>query len=391
MTHHHVVMVPKKIALKYVLRGTFLFDLAGSFPTDILFSCFEENQRLTFELISLLCLFRTISLNVYIHKLARAYDIPSTSFGLVTIVFWCIIVLHWQTCVNWLTPLVATPWSERPADSYWIHIFNLWEEPTDRQYLICLLRSIAIFLSAGLRSAVPTSNDDILMVIILQMVGAIMICILISRVMIYYHTIRSSQIRFQDITAEVRCYMQRRQLSRLQQFRIMTFYEYRYQHKYFRESVILITLSTQMRQEIRMHTCRKLVENVTFFDNLPFALLARIVGLLKSEIFLTNDVIVRVNQPGDCMYFIASGTVAIYTATGKEVCHLEDGAHFGEIALVMPAERRVASVIAIETCELYRLTRADFARTIHPYPMLWDRVKKIAIERHEKTAILDMS
>jgi len=384
-------MIPSKIVLRYLLEGTFLFDLAGSFPTDILFACFDEDERLTYELISLLCVFRTISLNIYIRKLAEAYDIPSTSFGLLTIIFWFIIILHWQACVNWLTPLVSTPWPQRPVNTSWIHKFDLWEQPTDRQYLICLLRSIAIFISAGLRGTVPQATDDIVLVIVLQLIGAIVICLLISRVMVYYYTIRSSQIRFQDIVAEVRRYMQRRQLSRLQQLRIMTYYEYRYQLRYFRESVILITLSMQMRQEIRMHTCRKLVENVTFFDNLPLTLLTRIVTLLKSEIFLTNDVIVRVNQPGDCMYFIASGTVAIYTGTGKEVCHLEDGAHFGEIALVMPAERRVASVVAIETCELYRLTRADFARTIHPYPMLWDRVKKIAIERHEKTSILDMS
>ena len=138
-----------------------------------------------------------------------------------------------------------------------------------------------------------------------------------------------------------------------------------------------------------MHSCRKLVENVTFFNNLPLSLLSRIVVLLKSEVFLTNDVIVKANQTGDCMYFIATGTVAVYTSTGKEVCHLEDGAHFGEIALVMPDAKRVASVVAIETCKLYKLERADFARTIHPYPMLWERIKKIAIERHEKTTILN--
>lgn len=144
-----------------------------------------------------------------------------------------------------------------------------------------------------------------------------------------------------------------------------------------------------MRQEIRMHSCRKLVENVPFFNNIPLTLLARIVALMKSEIFLTNDVIVRANTPGDCMYFIATGTVAVYTPSGKEVCHLEDGAHFGEIALVMPDEKRIASVVAVEVCELYRLERADFSRTIHPYPMLWERIKQIAMERHEKTVIFN--
>lgn len=41
---------------------------------------------------------------------------------------------------------------------------------------------------------------------------------------------------------------------------------------------------------------------------------------MKSEIYLTNDVIVRAGISGDSMYFISTGTIAVYTANGKEVC-----------------------------------------------------------------------
>lgn len=68
-----------------------------------------------------------------------------------------------------------------------------------------------------------------------------------------------------------------------------------------------------------MHSCRKLVENVAFFKNLPITLLVRIVSCLKSEVFLVNDVIVKANTSGDCMYFISTGTVAVYTKSGREV------------------------------------------------------------------------
>lgn len=72
-----------------------------------------------------------------------------------------------------------------------------------------------------------------------------------------------------------------------------------------------------------------------------------------------------------------------------QICHLEDGAHFGEIALVMQDELRVASVIAVEVCELYRLDRKDFVRAIHPYPDLLDNIQRIAADRMEKTTMLD--
>lgn len=68
-----------------------------------------------------------------------------------------------------------------------------------------------------------------------------------------------------------------------------------------------------------MHNCRKLVENVEFFKDLPLALIVRIVSNMQVEIYLVNDVIIKVNSLGDSMYFIACGTVAVYSKAGKEV------------------------------------------------------------------------
>lgn len=68
-----------------------------------------------------------------------------------------------------------------------------------------------------------------------------------------------------------------------------------------------------------MNTCRKLVEDVSFFKNLPMSLLVRIVSSLSYDIFLTNDVIAKVGTIGNSMYFISNGTVAVYSNHGKEV------------------------------------------------------------------------
>lgn len=43
-----------------------------------------------------------------------------------------------------------------------------------------------------------------------------------------------------------------------------------------------------------------------------------------------------------------------------QVCHLEDGTHFGEVALLMKDSKRMATVVAVEITQLYRLDAADF-------------------------------
>jgi len=67
------------------------------------------------------------------------------------------------------------------------------------------------------------------------------------------------------------------------------------------------------------------------------------------------------------------------------MCHLNDGAHFGEIALLMADQRRIVSVVAIEVCELYRLDRKDFRHCIDVHSELFAEIERISTERIEKT------
>ena len=381
----------KMIMRRYVRRGTFFADLLGSLPTDLFFLSSWNELIVARELSTMIYVFRIFSLYSYIGKMLEAYDVTKAPSGFFYMIPSLLIILHWLACVTWIVPIatmsLSTP--QQPRGGSWTNIDKLWSRDYQFKYWSCWTRSVAIFTRSGFLHPEPEVTEDQYLGIAIQLFGTLVFCIVVALVMKHFKGFNSSILQYQASVAQLKKYMRHKQLPRSVQRRFITYYEFRYQHRYFREAEILHTISSQMRQEIGMHSCRKLVENVTFFNNLPILLLTRIVAILKSEIFLANDVIVRANQLGDCMYFIATGTVAIYTNSGREICHLEDGAHFGEIALVMPDERRVASVVAIEVCELYRLERADFARTIHPYPMLWEQIKKIAIERHENTAIIN--
>lgn len=70
-----------------------------------------------------------------------------------------------------------------------------------------------------------------------------------------------------------------------------------------------------------------------------------------------------------------------FFSAGTEVSHLQDGDYFGEISILFENQRRIASVIAIETCEVYKLTKADFHRVIGPHENLLFVLRKKATER----------
>ncbi|CAK9817140.1 Potassium/sodium hyperpolarization-activated cyclic nucleotide-gated channel 4 [Anthophora plagiata] len=155
---------------------------------------------------------------------------------------------------------------------------------------------------------------------------------------------------------------------------------------------ILGTLSNELvLPELILHNYKRLINSVELFKHLPQTVVIQLSSSLRSEIYMPGDEIVKAGSRGEALYFVSSGTVAIYTAVGKEICHLEDGSYFGEIALVMDSEHRVATVVAVETCEIYMLHRDDFRRYILPYPDLLNRLQNVALDHLNTSLLLDVA
>ncbi|XP_044758495.1 potassium/sodium hyperpolarization-activated cyclic nucleotide-gated channel 2-like isoform X3 [Coccinella septempunctata] len=145
----------------------------------------------------------------------------------------------------------------------------------------------------------------------------------------------------------------------------------------------------KLKREINIQVCKRLVQQAAFLADLPTKVLGDVLTHLKSEVFLPNDVIIRAGAPGDCMYFLSSGTVLVTTPSGKEVCHLQDGAYFGEIALLSKETKRTANVIALEICETYRLDKKVFKMSIKKYPDCVKVIQALAEIRHQETNALE--
>lgn len=68
-----------------------------------------------------------------------------------------------------------------------------------------------------------------------------------------------------------------------------------------------------------MFSFRKLLKEVSILKGISQDMLEIIITNLKEEIYLPNDVIIKAGTPGDCLYFLNSGTACVLTSTGKEV------------------------------------------------------------------------
>jgi voltage-gated potassium channel len=104
-----------------------------------------------------------------------------------------------------------------------------------------------------------------------------------------------------------------------------------------------------------------LVAKVPFFHDVGAAVIADVAQLLRPRDYPAGAVIVRRGERGDCMYFVASGEVAIRVS--PESIRLGPGDFFGELAL-LTGDPRNATVVALRQCTLLRLDIVDFRQLL---------------------------
>jgi CRP/FNR family cyclic AMP-dependent transcriptional regulator len=109
----------------------------------------------------------------------------------------------------------------------------------------------------------------------------------------------------------------------------------------------------------------ELLRQVSLFAGISDTELQALAALTRDRAYPKGSVIVFADEPGDCMYVVASGAVKVVLIAedGREVILsvLGPRSHFGEMAL-LDEERRSAHVIALEDTTLTVLRRDDFQR-----------------------------
>ena len=102
-----------------------------------------------------------------------------------------------------------------------------------------------------------------------------------------------------------------------------------------------------------------LVAKVPFFHDVGAAVIADVARLLRPRDYPAGAIIVRRGEPGDCMYFVASGEVEMQLQ--PEPVDLGPGEFFGEVAL-LTGDPRNATVVATRPCTLLHPRHRRFSR-----------------------------
>lgn len=126
------------------------------------------------------------------------------------------------------------------------------------------------------------------------------------------------------------------------------------------------------------------MSRLPFFKGVDRTVLGEIADLFHTETFLAGQSVIREGDPGDKFYLIARGRVVVTKQTPEKenvrLAVLEDGDHFGEIALLDNVPR-TATVTTLTPCVLLTLKRKTLVLILSHYPSVDAYVRQTLRER----------
>jgi CRP-like cAMP-binding protein len=122
---------------------------------------------------------------------------------------------------------------------------------------------------------------------------------------------------------------------------------------------------------------------VDVFRALDAAKIDRLARRLRHVVFGPGEVILRQGDPGDSLYVVRGGKVAVQVGVlgaSKEIATLGDGQFFGEMSL-MTGESRAATVVAKTDVECYIVDKEAFQEILEEKPELAGTISDILSRR----------
>jgi hypothetical protein len=129
------------------------------------------------------------------------------------------------------------------------------------------------------------------------------------------------------------------------------------------------------------------LESIPLFSGVPKDELVSLLTAVEPVRVAAGEDAVREFEPGDSLFLVASGTLAVTTlgdAGPVEIGRLGPGDFFGEVSL-LTEKPRTATVTAVTEAELLRLPRAAVAELRRRHPEIEASLREFHKRRAERT------
>jgi voltage-gated potassium channel len=283
---------------------------------------------------------------------------------LVYFVYWLALSVHWLA-VGWLA-LRGIP----PGENGWT------------LYLHALYWCISTLTTIGYVDFKPASDAEFIYAMIVMIFGVGMYGYVIANVSTIITNLQPARVRYQENMEKLGAFMRYKSIPRNLQQKIRDYYAHVWDQRLgVDESAILTGLPPGLFTEVSLFLKRDIIQKVPFFRSANENLIRDIALQMHPVIFTPGDMVFRVDEDGNAMYFISRGRLEVIDRDGVTiVATLGEGEFFGEMALLLH-QARTATVRAVGYCDLYRLDREAFDAIMRGHPSFAEVIRAMSTER----------
>lgn len=366
-----VVLNHKDIAKNY-LRTYFFFDLIPNLPYGLFYDLYSKqhwysNFYFCITFVELLKMVRFKTVVIYIKELSDYFKIQVRSWYTViaSIMMYVLsIIVTGGFQVLWHSHIYYFPdslYNQRLYDEYtWVLKNKTFQQTfvgdiSAPRFLSLYLTQLTLSLGVLPHIQVVLWFQKISWIITLIICGGAHILLLIV-MLTYFLTKSDTEVKFHCLMNQVEAYMESKNLPETLQQKIKIYYKYKYRNQYFRDEYIKTMLNSNLKKEIDRHICKTWMENFPMIANMPTYRLNQLMTRFEHKIYMHGEIIFEYGTVPEYAYFINNGTVALYTKSGIEFRHVQDGGFFGGLAYFFGISKlNIVTAISLELTEMYCL------------------------------------
>ena len=349
-------------------KSWFIIDFLSAIPFELMLEL--DILHDDYEIFKILRLFRFLRILKIFNVSKRLGKSEFQGQGqkrIITLIYISTIVAHW---ISLLWTLV----NDRVED-----------ETQITTYINSLYWTVTTLTTIGYGDITPKTDFQKIFTINVMIIGAGMYGYIIGNIANLLANIDYAKTVFTEKMERINTFLKYRKIPESLQENIYQYYNYVWQNKKgYDESEIMNELPASLRMKIALYLNAGVFEKIPLFAGASDAMIADFVVRLKPVIFTPKDYIIKKGERGDCLYFISSGSVEVVNdETGDNIATLNEGAYFGEIALI-DSTPRSATIRALGYCDLYSLDKISFDEVIKDYPDFYQKIKEMARKRLEE-------
>lgn len=358
------------LVARHYLRSWFAVDLVAALPFELILAAAfhgrpsEPAAARVYLALQCLTLVKILKAGRLFDELDEALHIIPAMRRLISVGYWLSMAVH-VMALGWIL-IGGGERSGAPLDRYLRAIY--WVTTT--------------IATIGYGDYTPdhASNLQVLYTIVVEVFGVGMFSYIIANVSSLMSNLDVARSAYQRKLDEVNAYMRTRRVPQELQDRVRDYYSYLWAtQRGLRSGDVMDDIPKSLSQEILLFLNRDLVNRVELFQGADELFIREAVQLLRPQVFLPDEYIIRQGEYGDCMYFLTGGQVRVL-AGGREVATLGPGSPFGETAL-LEDQHRNASVVSTTYSTGYRLGKADFDALRAKYAEFDAQVREVAGRR----------